>query len=62
MAWQSVKDVLSKNGYVRSNSNSSLVSQGLLKEFRNTTVYDMYMKKDFDKLTKYYSLSFVKEV
>jgi len=45
-----------KNGYKRTGYNS-----GLLKQFDDTTVYDMYISKDFDRLVKYYSLPFVKE-
>ncbi len=49
-------DLLIKNGYKRVGFNS-----GLLKQFDDTTVFDMYANKDFDRLVKYYSLSFVKE-
>ena len=44
-------DSLTNNGYGRVGFCSSL-----LDEFRNTSVYVMYMNKDYDKLVKYYSL------
>lgn len=53
LAFKSVYDLLIANGYVRSGFNS-----GLLKEFDDTSVYDMYMNKEYDRLVKYYSLSF----
>ena len=56
IAWKTVYDILMKNGYKRTGYNS-----GLLKQFDDTTVYDMYISKDFDRLVKYYSLPFVKE-
>lgn len=40
-------------GYKRKGFNS-----GLLKEFDDTTVYDMYIQEEFDRLVKYYSLFF----
>jgi hypothetical protein len=49
-----VYDLLLENGYKRIGSSS-----GLYKEFDNTTVYDMFIANDFDRLVKYYSLSFV---
>lgn len=56
IAFKFVYDSLINNGYKRVGYNS-----GLLKDFDNTTVYDMYMAKDFDRLVKYYSLPFNKE-
>lgn len=56
IAWKVVYDILMKNGYKRVGYNS-----GLLKQFDDTTVYDMFISKDFDRLVKYYSLPFVKE-
>ena len=53
-AFQNLYHLLIKNGYKRVGFNS-----GLLKEFDDTTVYDMYINADFDRLVKYYSLSFV---
>lgn len=53
IAFQELFHLLTSNGYKRVGFNS-----GLLKEFDDTTVYDMYMDKDFDRLVKYYSLSF----
>jgi hypothetical protein len=55
LAWRSVYDLLTQNGYKRNGYNTAL-----LKEFDDTSVYDMYMKKDFDRLVKYYSLPFAK--
>lgn len=52
-AFKRVHDTLTTNGYKRQGYNS-----GLLREFDNTTVYDMYMQEDFDRLVKYYSLPF----
>ena len=57
--WQSFKTVhkfLTNEGYIRVGFNS-----GLLKEFDDTTVFDMYIEKNFDRLVKYYSLYFKKE-
>ena len=56
IAFKLVYDLLIKNGYKRVGYSSSL-----LKQFDDTTVYDMYINKDFDRLVKYYSLPFVKE-
>jgi len=55
IAWYIVYNILTENGYKRKGFNS-----GLLKEFDDTTVYDMYQNKQFDRLVKYYSLSFAK--
>jgi len=57
IAFKAVYDLLLANGYKRVGYNT-----GLLKPFDDTTVYDMYINKDFDRLVKYYSLPFVKEV
>jgi len=54
VAWAFIYDALIKNGYKRVGFNS-----GRLKEFNDTTVYEMYSSKDFDRLIKYYSLSFI---
>jgi hypothetical protein len=56
IAWQYVYRSLTTNGYTRVGYSS-----GLLKQFDDTTVYDMYMDKDFDRLVKYYSLPFIKK-
>jgi hypothetical protein len=53
IAYKLVFDLLIKSGYKRVGFNS-----GKLKEFDDTTVYDMFITKDFDRLVKYYSLSF----
>lgn len=57
IAFKHVYDILTKNGYKRVGFNATL-----LRYFNDTTVYDMYMNKDFDRLVKYYSLPFVKEI
>jgi len=56
IAFRAVYDLLIANGYKRVGYRS-----GLLKPFDNTTVYDMYINKEFDRLVEYYSLPFVKE-
>ena len=53
IAWKCLYDLLTKNGYKRVGYNT-----GLMKQFDDTTVYDMYMSKDWDRLMEYYSLSF----
>jgi hypothetical protein len=55
IAFRKVYELLTTSGYKRVG-----FSTGLLKQFDDTTVYDMYMNKDFDRLVKYYSLPFVK--
>jgi len=54
-AFKFVYDKLTSNGYKRVGYNT-----GLLKEFDDTTAFDMYMDNDFDRLVRYYSLPFVK--
>lgn len=56
IAFPLVSQLLRDNGYTRVGYNT-----GLLKEFDDTTVYDMYVDDDFDRLVKYYSLPFVKK-
>ncbi len=55
IAWKFIYNSFINSGYRRVGFNS-----GLLKEFDDTTVYDMYINKDFDRLEKYYSLRFTK--
>jgi len=55
IAFKHVYKLLTKNAYKRVGYNTSL-----LKEFDDTTIYDMYINKDFDRLVKYYLLSFKK--
>jgi len=55
LAWVALYDTLINNEYKRVGFNS-----GLLEEFNNTTIYDMYCNKEFDRLIKYYSLYFIK--
>src|ERR1035441_7215969 len=52
---QALYTLLLKNGYKRVGYSTSD-----LMKFDNTTVYDMYINKEFDRLEKYYSLPFVK--
>lgn len=54
-AFKFIFDILTTNGYKRVGFNS-----GLLKQFDDTTVYDMYINNDYDRLVAYYSLSFTK--
>lgn len=54
IVWYKVFHLLTGNGYKRVGFNS-----GLLKQFDDTTIYDMYVAQDFDRLVKYYSLYFV---
>jgi hypothetical protein len=56
IAYKFVYDALTGNGYKRVGFNS-----GLLKDFADTTILDMYLNKDFDRLVKYYSLYFIKQ-
>jgi hypothetical protein len=56
IAFRAVYDLLLANGYKRVAYRSNL-----LKPFDSTTVYDMYINKEFDRLVEYYSLPFVKE-
>lgn len=55
IAFKEVFNLLTNNGYKREGYNT-----GLLKEFDNTTVYDMYTSGEFERLVKYYSLPFRK--
>ena len=52
-AFKRVYDLLMTNGYKRVG-----FSTALLKEFDDTTVYDMYCTNDWDRLVRYYSLPF----
>lgn len=56
VAWSKVSPLLKSHGYKRSGFNS-----GLLKQFDDTTIYDMFVSGDFDRLVKYYSLPFTLE-
>lgn len=55
IAFKEVLLLLKENGFKRVGYNT-----GLLKEFDNTTVYKMFLNKEFDRLVKYYSLPFKK--
>ena len=55
-SFKPVYEALTKIGYKRVGVNSIN-----FKEFKNTTVYDMYINKEFDRLYKYYSLFFEKK-
>lgn len=52
-SFSKVHNCLISNGYKRKGFNS-----GLLRQFEDTTVYDMYINRDFDRLVEYYSLYF----
>jgi hypothetical protein len=52
-AFKPVFDILISNGYTRISSGSHMY-----RDFKNTTVYDMYRAGDWDRLVDYYSLSF----
>jgi len=54
IAFKPVHDILISNGYKRVGFNS-----GLLKQFSDTNVFDMFFNKEFDRLVEYYSLSFI---
>jgi hypothetical protein len=54
IAWSRLYPIMIENGYKRVGFNS-----GLLSNFKDTTVYDMYIEKDFDRLVEYYSLPFI---
>jgi len=56
LAWRQVHDSLLANGY-----NRVGYSTALLKQFDDTTVYDMYIAGDYARLVKYYSLPFIKQ-
>ena len=53
VAWSMVYNALTSNGFKRVGFNS-----GLLRDFDDTTVYEMYLAQDFDRLEKYYLLPF----
>jgi hypothetical protein len=50
-----IYDCLTSNGYTRKGFSSNL-----LKEFDGTTVYYMFINKQYGRLVKYYSLHFIK--
>lgn len=52
-AFRRVSDLLKENGYRRYGSSTRL-----FKAFDDTTVYDMYMNGEIDRLVDYYSLYF----
>jgi hypothetical protein len=55
IAFKLIYNTLINNGYKRVGVCSSK-----FKEFDDTTIYDMYVNKDYDRLVKYYTLYFVK--
>lgn len=57
IAWMYVYQKLTANGYIRQGVNSHL-----LKQFDDTTIYDMYMNVDWDRIELYYSLRFVQPI
>ena len=54
-AWKAIYDSFISEDYKRVGFNSSL-----LNDFKDTTIYGMYMDKDYDRLFDYYSLYFKK--
>lgn len=54
IAFRSVHEILTQNGYMRVGFNSAL-----LKDYRDAAIYNMYKDKDFDRLAKYYSMYFI---
>jgi hypothetical protein len=68
IAFKSVYDLLTPNGYKRTTDNDrgritynrSTFPAHIM--FDNKTVYEMYVDKDFDSLLEYYSMYFKKEV
>jgi len=57
VAWAHLHPKLVASGYKRVGTNSSN-----FKQFDGTTLYDMYVAGDFDRLAKYYSLTFKKDL
>lgn len=57
IVFEIVYNLLTKNGYKRIGYSST----SSFKQFDDTTVYDMYINKDYDKLVLYYSRCFVIE-
>ena len=56
-AWYAIFKILSKDGYLRSPFNQGA---DYIEGFNDTTIYDLYINKDFDTLVAYYSLGFRK--
>lgn len=56
IAFRKVYDSLKDKGYKRKGFDSSL-----LKQFKDTTLYDMYTNQEFDRILQYYSMYFIKE-
>jgi hypothetical protein len=56
IGWKFIYELLTNNGYKRLGYNSALA-----KQFDDTTVYDMFIGNDFDRLVQYYSIRFIKE-
>jgi hypothetical protein len=54
-AWSEIYKSLIANGYVRIS-----VSSDAFKDFKDKSIYEMYIDKDFDSLVKYYSMRFKK--
>ena len=55
VAWQYVYKLLTANGYKRIPYDSSY-----FRKFNDTTLYNMFIEKDFDRLVEYYSGFFIK--
>lgn len=56
IAFIKIYDSLKEKGYKRKGFDSSL-----LKQYKDTTLYDLYTNKEFDRILQYYSMYFVKE-
>ena len=54
VVWAMLYPLLTEKGYIRHFDSS------LLREFKDTAIYDMYVNGEFDRLVKYYSLRFKK--
>jgi hypothetical protein len=54
-AWKKVYEALTNNGYKAVGCDTRL-----LKQFDNTTIYNMFIEKEYDRLVEYYSLRFKK--
>lgn len=55
ISFRKVYEVFISNGYRRRGSNTTS-----LKEFKDTTRYDMYINMEWERLVKYFSLYYIK--
>lgn len=56
IAFTKIYESLREKGYKRKGFDSSL-----LKQFKDTTLYDLYTNQEFDRILQYYSMYFIKE-